>query len=280
MTKSCTKFKHAFNIGAGPNIICMKNFEIFFRAINYLLPMVFVKGTEEAPYLFGDDDLKPEIHFDDFFISKYTITQQVWEYVMGNNPSTSKGTNKPVDTVSYDSIRSNKGFLEKLNGLQELKESVPTALSFRLPSETEWEYAARGGKHWRDGFQFSGSNDIDLVAWYENNAGKITNPAVLRHLKNTEKGTTTHEVGRKAANQLGIFDMSGNVWEWCEDYFQKDPNRIPVDGSPCRFESAERVLRGGCHHNWPIHCTVHKRYAITPDAADGCIGFRIVASGK
>lgn len=118
---------------------------------------------------------------------------------------------------------------------------------------------------------------IDAVAWYENNAGPITDTATLHQLKNTAKGTTTQDVAKKTPNQLGIFDMSGNVWEWCQDYYQADAHNIPPDGSPCNIESDTRVLRGGCHHNWAIHCTVYKRYEIGPDAADGCIGFRMVA---
>ena len=255
----------------------MTNFDIYFPEIDYGFPMVLVKGPGDTTYLFGDD-LKLNICINDFFISKYPVTQRLWEYITGSNPAAVKGSNRPVETVSYNDITSDMGFLKKLNELDVIKETIPAGLSFRLPSETEWEYAARGGIHWKDGFYFSGSNDINTVGWYENNAGKMTDPIILRLLKNTEKGTETHEVGQKAPNQLGIFDMSGNVWEWCQDYFQRDPYKIPNDGSPCQIESPERVLRGGCHHNWAIHCTVHKRYEIAPDFADGCIGFRIVAA--
>lgn len=255
----------------------MTNFDIYFPGINYSLPMVFVKGTGDTTYLFGDD-LKLGIRTNDFFISKYLVTQQLWEYVMGSNPAAFKGSNRPVETVSYDDITSYNGFLEKLNGLDEIKETIPGRLSFRLPTETEWEYAARGGIHWKDGFHFSGSNDIDTVGWYENNAGKITDPAIPKQLKNKEKETETREVGQKAPNQLGIFDMNGNVWEWCQDYFQRDIYKIPTDGTPCQIESPDRVLRGGCRHNGAIHCTVYKRYEIPPEHADGCIGFRIAAS--
>jgi sulfatase modifying factor 1 len=255
----------------------MSGFDIYFPGIDYSFPMVFVKGTADNTYLFGDD-LKLNIRISDFFISKYLVTQRLWEYIMGSNRSAVKESNRPVETVSYNDITQGSGFLKKLNELGEIKKSIPAALSFRLPTETEWEYAARGGVHWKDGFHFSGSNDIDSVAWYENNAGKITDPIILRQLKNTEKGTQTHEVAQKAPNQLGIFDMSGNVWEWCQDYFQNDAYKIPLHGKPCQIESPEKVLRGGCHHNRAIHCTVYKRYAIVPDAADGCIGFRIAAS--
>lgn len=255
----------------------MTGFDIYFPEIKYSFPMVFVKGTGDNAYLFGDD-LKLNIRINDFLISKYLATQRLWEYVMKINPAAAKGSNKPAETVSFDDITSDNGFLEKLKELDETKETIPAGLFFRLPSETEWEYAARGGVHWKDGFHFSGSNDINTVGWYENNAGKITDPAILRQLKNTEKGTETHEVGLKIPNQLGIHDMSGNVWEWCQDYFQRDAYKIPLDGTPCQIESPERVLRGGCHHNWAIHCTVYKRYEIAPNFADGCIGFRIAAS--
>jgi formylglycine-generating enzyme required for sulfatase activity len=255
----------------------MSGFDIYFPGIDYSFSMVLVKGTGDTTYSFGGD-LKLSIRISDFFISRYLVTQRLWEHVMGNNPAAVKGSNKPVETVSYNDITHGSGFLGKMNELGEIKQSIPAGLSFRLPTESEWEYAARGGVHWTDGFHFSGSNDINAVGWYENNAGKITDPIVLRQLKNTEKGTETHEVGQKAPNQLGIFDMSGNVWEWCHDYFQADAHKMPLDGKPCQVESGERVLRGGCHHNWAIHCTVHKRYAIAPDSADGCIGFRLAAS--
>jgi len=239
--------------------------------------MVFVKGTGNATYLFGDD-LTLNIRISDFFISRYLVTQRLWEYVMGRNPAAFKGSNRPVETISYNDITCGGGFLEKFSGNDKIKTTIPAGVSFRLPTETEWEYAARGGMDWKERLHFSGSNDINSVGWYENNAGNIKDPAILRQLKNTEKGTETHEVGQKAPNQLGIFDMSGNVWEWCQDYYQREGQKIPLDGAPCLVESKERVLRGGCHHNWAIHCTVYKRYAIGPDFADECIGFRIVGS--
>jgi formylglycine-generating enzyme required for sulfatase activity len=127
-----------------------------------------------------------------------------------------------------------------------------------LPSEAEWEYAARGGPAWTDGFTYSGRNDIDEVAWYDRNSGH-----------------TAHPVAEKAPNQLGLFDMSGNVWEWCHDHFTRDVSAIPRDSTPFAGPSERRILRGGCSHNWAIHCTVAKRYEIDAAHGDSDIGFRL-----
>ncbi len=249
-----------------------ENFDLYFPEIDYVFPIILVRGTEEGAYLFGDDK-EVSIHIRDFFISKFPITQKLWEYITGINPSRFQGPDRPVESVSFHDITINDGFLKKLNAHSENK----TKVDFRLPSETEWEYAARGGKCWTDDFQFSGSNDLNSVGWYDRNSGKSTDSEILVKVKNQDKGTETHDIGQKSPNQLGIHDMSGNVWEWCADYYQTILE-IPTDGTPCLRESAERVLRGGCHHNWAIHCSVSKRYAIAADAKDECIGFRIAAS--
>lgn len=251
----------------------MSSFDIYFPEVSYSFPMVFVKGTGDTTYLFGASE-KTDIHTNDFLISKFQVTQQLWEYIMGNNPSHFGGQDRPVENVSFNDITQENGFLNRLN----LSFGDKYKLIFRLPSEAEWEYAARGGTHWTDGFQFSGSHDINDVAWYEQNSGKYTDPEIITKLKNHEKGTETHNVGQKLPNQLSIFDMCGNVWEWCQDYFQRDIYKIPKDGTPYSKESSDRVLRGGCHHNGAIHCTVSKRYEIFPEAKDECIGFRIAAS--
>jgi formylglycine-generating enzyme required for sulfatase activity len=171
----------------------------------------------------------------------------------------------PKLQVSWDHITSSGGFLDRINAIGILKKIVngPVAdtFQFRLPSETEWEYAARGGKHWKDGLLYSGNNDIDVVAWYEENSGKHA-----------------HHVARKAPNQLGLYDMSGNVWEWCQDAFIRDVKQIPTDGSPFAGTSNDRVLRGGCHHNGAVHCTVSKRYEIDRAFHDDCVGFRLALS--
>jgi sulfatase modifying factor 1 len=255
----------------------MADIEIHFPEINYSFPMVFVEGTGNTSYLFGDTT-KKGISVNDFLISKFPVTQRLWEFIMGNNPSHFTGPDRPVENVSFYEITQKNGFLDKLNLAVGKQNKSNPGMLYRLPSEAEWEYASRGGKHWADDFRFSGSNNVDDVGWYDQNSGKYSDPEILFKLKNHEKGTTTHDVGLKLPNQLGIFDMSGNVWEWCADAFQLEIDQITDDGTPYLVGNDERVLRGGCHHNWAIHCTVSKRYAITPEAKDECIGFRIAVS--
>jgi formylglycine-generating enzyme len=244
----------------------MENIELKFEEINYIFPLVFVKGTNDKPFLFGTGNDQQEITIKDFFISRYTVTQILYEHIMGENPANKKGNNIPVECVSYNDIVMEKGFLEKINSGSGNKKisGQPggiSSLQFRLPSEAEWEYAAKGGIHRADDFIYSGSNDIDEVAWYKDNCLDESMP-----------------VGLKKPNQLGIYDMSGNIWEWCQDYYHPDTGKIPKDGSPCREKSAERVLRGGCFHNWAVHCTAAKRYQIMPEFKDPCISFRLVVS--
>ena len=160
----------------------MMSFDIYFPEISYSFPMILVKGTGNTTYRFGDSE-KVNMHVDDFYISKFPITRRLWEYIMGKNQQHSNGAYKPVVDVSFYDITENNGFLDKLNSAAGSKYQLENKTLFRLPSEAEWEYAAKGGTHWTDHFQFSGSNDINSVGWYEGNAGKITDPAILLQLK-------------------------------------------------------------------------------------------------
>ena len=155
----------------------------------------------------------------DYYIGKYEVTQALWQAVMGSNPSNFKGDDLPVEEVSWNDCQD---FISKLNAM--------TGKRFRLPSEAEWEYAARGGKKSR-GYQYSGSNTLGNVAWYEGNSG-----------------SKTHAVGTKQPNELGIYDMTGNVWEWCQDRdgsYSSSPQTNPTGAASGSF----RVDRGGgwCH---------------------------------
>jgi formylglycine-generating enzyme required for sulfatase activity len=225
-----------------------------------------------------------------FFIATTPVTQALWTRVMGENPAIQPHSHCPIENVSWEQITRPGGFLDRLNASDVLPAVAASeyALRFRLPSEAEWEYAARGGQHWRDDFAFSGSNNPDDVAWYGPRWRRADQALVQllgwragwhvanRVRKLLPRHTRTHPVGAKSPNQLGLFDMSGNVWEWCQDTCTEDIEALPDDGSPYVGPGPERRLRGGCHHNWDLHCRVWWRYGIEPGAHDGCIGFRVV----
>ncbi|MDY3272767.1 MAG: SUMF1/EgtB/PvdO family nonheme iron enzyme [Prevotella sp.] len=184
----------------------------------------------------------------DYYIGKYEVTQALWQTVMGNNPSKFKGDNLPVEQVSWDDCQD---FLSKLNRI--------TGKTFRLPTEAEWEYAARGGNKSR-GYQYSGSNNLLDVAWFWDNSG-----------------CRTHAVGTKQANELGIYDMSGNVWEWCQDWYGAYSSSSLVNPTGANSGSY-RVYRGGCWIKYAGDCLSSCRYYYKPDHRDSDLGLRLVLS--
>ena len=195
----------------------------------------------------ADSDEKPvhSVTLSDYYIGETEVTQELWEAVMGSNPSYFSGDQKPVEYVSWDDC---KEFITKLNNL--------TGKDFRLPTEAEWEYAARGGNKSK-GYKYSGSNTISDVAWYGDNSSE-----------------TTHNVKTKSPNELGIYDMTGNVREWCEDWYgdyssgsQTNPTG-PSSGS-------SRVDRGGWNGS-ASNCRVSRRFGNSPGYRYNHYGFRVV----
>ena len=183
-----------------------------------------------------------------YYMGKYEVTQSLWQAVMGSNPSKFKGDDLPVERVSWNDCRE---FISKLNGL--------TGKKFRLPTEAEWEYAARGGKKSR-GYQYSGSSNISDVAWYVDNSG----------LK-------THPVGTKQANELGIYDMTGNVWEWCQDWYGSYVSSSQTNPTG-DVSGPRRVGRGGSWYYNDRFCRSSFRYRDALGRRNGDLGLRLVLS--
>ena len=184
----------------------------------------------------------------DYYIGKYEVTQALWKAVMGNNPSYFKGDNLPVERVSWDDCQE---FISKLNRM--------TGKTFRLPTEAEWEYAARGGNKSK-GYQYSGSNNLSDVAWYRDNSGY-----------------KTHAVGTKQANELGIYDMSGNVWEWCQDWYGEYSSSSQVNPTGANSGSS-RVNRGGAAGNDARRCRSSCRANDVPGTHYSILGLRLSLS--
>jgi formylglycine-generating enzyme required for sulfatase activity len=232
------------------------------------LEMIFVEG---GTFMMGSndgyDDEKPihEVTVSSFWIGKYQVTQQEWMKVMGSNPSRWKGDRLPVENISwYDAVEyCNKrsireGLTPCYSGSGDSITCNWNANGYRLPTEAEWEYAARGGLE-THGYTYSGSNDIDEVARYSGN----------------KSSSGTKQVGSKLPNELGIYDMSGNVWEWCWDIYGAYPSSHQTN--PRRADSGTyRVLRGGSWGGSAYSCTVSDRhYGNATYSGSDHLGFRV-----
>ena len=217
-------------------------------------------SEQKDPY----DDEKPvhQVTLSGYYIGETEVTQGLWEAVMGSNPSKFKERNLPVECVSWDDCQA---FIQKLNQL--------TGRRFRLPTEAEWEYAARGGNRSRS-YQYSGSNNLKDVAWCWENSGDAPLSGEWNYAKMEGNNCRTHDVKTKQSNELGLYDMSGNVWEWCQDWYgdysssaQTNPQG-PSSGS-------DRVYRGGGWDGNARRCRVSNRGDSTPDNWYIILGLRL-----
>ncbi len=231
------------------------------------MKMVYVEGgqfqmgatSKQSEETENDEFPVHNVQLDSFYIGECEVTQAQWQKIMGTTiyqqrdkadtswPVYGVGDNHPIYYVSWEEAQM---FCRELSAL--------TGKTYLLPTEAQWEYAARGGKNSRN-YEYSGSDDIDAVAWYRSNSG-----------------ATTHPVKQKRANELGLYDMSGNVWEWCSDWYGTYSSSM--QNNPTGASSGQyRVLRGGSYGNNARLCRVSLRDYSTPSNRNyGDFGFRVV----
>jgi len=229
---------------------------IAFSSIPKFPEMIFVKGGAfQMGSNYGNDDEMPvhTVKLNSFYIGKYEVAQYQWTAIMGNNPSQYRiCDNCPVNRVSWSDVHE---YIRKLN--------AQTGKKYRLPTEAEWEYAAKGGVYSK-GYRYSGSDDIEEVGWYSDNSN-----------------IQLHCVGEKQPNELGIYDMTGNLEEWCSDWFGNYRGGIQVNPRGAA-SGKDRVFRGGCYF---ASCDdyvsrVTQRAWVDPEYRNGNVGFRLVLTDK
>jgi len=209
----------------------------------------FVMGcTPEQESCWDNEKPAHRVTLGGYYIGKYPVTQKQWQSVMGTNPSDKKGDDLPVHNVSWEEVQE---FIAKVK--------KTTGRKYRLPTEAEWEYAARGGANSK-GYKFAGSNDADEVAWYDKNSKSV------------------QRTGAKKPNELGLYDMSGNIYEWVNDYFGNYESRSQTD-PPGPQSGSMRTLRGGPHFKGTTYMRIAIRSGAMPDAdQNGSTGFRLAMS--
>lgn len=212
-------------------------------------------GARESDKQAASDE-KPihRVVLDDYFIGETQVTQALWKAVMSDNPSDFKGENKPVENISWDKCAE---FVQRLNNM--LMQDLPKGYRFRLPTEAEWEYAASGRLHNRS--TYSGSEHIDSVACYKGNSSGATK-----------------DVKTLSPNELGIYDMSGNVREWCQDWYGPYSSLIQTNPSG-PATGTKHIARGGCASDEPANCRITKREAFPPEQSKNN-GLRLVLKAE
>jgi formylglycine-generating enzyme required for sulfatase activity len=201
----------------------------------------FMMGSPTSESGRYDDETQHQVTLaKDYWIGKYPVTQAQYKAITGNNPSRFEGDNKPVEQVTWNDA---DDFCKKIGG--------------RLPTEAEWEFAARGGNKSK-GYIYSGGDNLSKAGWYDGNSGD-----------------KTHDVGQKKANELGIYDMSGNVWEWCEDWLGDYPKEAATNPKGASSGSY-RVYRGGSWYNYSRLCRVALSGNRAPSYSNYFLGFRVV----
>ncbi|WP_455949668.1 SUMF1/EgtB/PvdO family nonheme iron enzyme [Odoribacter laneus] len=233
--------------------------------------MVQVKGgrfqmggtPEQGSDAYNNEKPVHEVTLSDYYMGKYEVRQSEWEAVMGNNPSRFKGADLPVEQVSWEDCHE---FIGRLNAL--------TGLSFKLPTEAQWEYAARGG-NLSKGYKYSGSNNLGEVGWYWENSGDRVLTGEWGWEKVDRNHCRTHRVSEKQPNELGLYEMSGNVYEWCEDWYggySVTSQRDPLGAT----SGSNRVYRGGGWISVAWYCRVSIRNSGVPGDRYNYLGFRLV----
>ena len=247
-----------YHVSAGEGFMTlnlnMQANDLDFTANGVSFKMIRVEGgtftmgatSEQGSDAYDDEKPAHQVTLSSYYLGETEVTQELWQAVMGSNPSKFKGADRPIENVSWDDCQT---FIRKLNSL--------TGKTFRLPTEAEWEYAARGGNK-SQGYKYSGSNTVGNVAWFDDNSG-----------------SKTHSVKIKSPNELGIYDMSGNVWEWCQDWYGSYSSS-PQTNSTGPASGSGRVDRGGGWGNNARGCRVSFRDYITPDFRSYRLGFRLV----
>ena len=231
---------------------------------------VFIEG---GTFLMGSNNgtryEKPphQVTVKSFSMSKHEVTQKEWVEIMGSNPSHFKGDNRPVEMVSWnDAVEycNKRSLKEGLTPAYQNSGGVIVcdfnANGYRLPTEAEWEYAAKGGNKDSITYAYSGSDNVETVAWYKDNSDD-----------------STHDVGTKPPNSLGLYDMTGNVWEWCWDLYGRYSSESQTDpaGAP---SGSRRILRGGSWISSSQYIRSASRTVLTPSARHSYLGFRLVRS--